>query len=199
MRRRSALEADAIDIQGVRTFQEFGGRYGDFLHWQSLQALGWWELGRLDEALGVLDRYGDEGFDVVSDVARLHALCRFAELAADGRHHRAAEQLVAVLEPYGLRRRQNVRCRVDGRPPPRQHVHRATRSPSSERRAGRSDDVILRGRPRRVGTFAVRSVCTELPMRTPGLKLGLSVEVGTPVVAEPVEYHDDGRQHANRR
>ncbi len=113
------LEADAIDIEGVATFQRFwchrehgdvapvlpriqelSARYGSFPHWQALQALAWWELGQHEAATGVLDRFVDRGFDVMRDVAGMHALCCFAEIAAGAGHRPAAERLVAILEPY---------------------------------------------------------------------------------------------------
>lgn len=116
---RLGLEADAIDIQGVATFQRFwwhrehgdvtpvlpridelSARYGSFPHWQAVQALAWWELGRHEDAIAVLDRFVDRDFDVMQDVAGFHALCCFAEIAAGAGHRPAAEQLAAILEPY---------------------------------------------------------------------------------------------------
>ena len=116
---RLGLEADAIDIRGVTTFQllwchrergdvtpvlprleELSVRYGGLPHWEALEALASWEQGDHEVALAILDRFAEEPFAMTRAVAGLHALCCLAEVAADGRHAPAASQLLAALEPY---------------------------------------------------------------------------------------------------
>lgn len=114
------MQVDAVDIQGVTTLQllwchrergdveqilprieKLRARYGQLPHWQSLLALAWWEVGGHDDALAVLEGFCADGFDdVAGDVAGLHALCCFAEVAAGLDHVTAARQLLPLLEPY---------------------------------------------------------------------------------------------------
>lgn len=112
--------ADAADIDGPYTvhnlwvhrergdlaealphFEELAAPFADRPHVQAMLAPLWWEVGRRQEAVGVLERFAAGGFDhIPMSMMWLHTMCPLAEVAAAAGRVGEARALLDLLAPY---------------------------------------------------------------------------------------------------
>lgn len=118
--RELGWQADAVDIDGpycghllwlhreqgdlataLPTLEKLYDKYWHLPHVPAAMAPAWWEAGRRQEAVDVLERFARDGFDKIPlTMIWSHILCPLAEVAAACGHTEAAAALRAHLAPY---------------------------------------------------------------------------------------------------